>query len=101
MGLGDLLKKMFAGGAGSGPDSAGEGVDYGGYVITPAPRRHNNQYLTAGVITRETAEGTKRHEFVRADTHGSLDDAMSFSLAKGRQIVDEQGDRIFDAPRRT
>lgn len=37
----------------------------------------------------------KEHKFIRADRHASMEDAVTFSLAKGRQIVDEQGDRLF------
>ena len=36
------------------------------------------------------------HRFVRADTHGSADQAHDFAIVKGRQIIDEQGDRLFD-----
>jgi hypothetical protein len=35
------------------------------------------------------------HRFVRAETHATLDEAVAFSLAKARQIIDEQGDRLF------
>jgi hypothetical protein len=37
----------------------------------------------------------KEHRFVRAETHASKDDAATFAIAKGKQIIDEQGDRIF------
>ena len=37
----------------------------------------------------------KEHRFVRAETHPSKDDASAFAIAKGRQIIDEQGERIF------
>jgi hypothetical protein len=32
---------------------------------------------------------------VRADRMSSKDDLISMALGKGRQIIDEQGDRIF------
>ena len=38
------------------------------------------------------------HRFIRADRHASLEEAVEFSLSKGRQIVDQQGERIFDDP---
>jgi hypothetical protein len=35
------------------------------------------------------------HELVRADTMASLEDATAISLAKARQMIDEQGERLF------
>ena len=37
----------------------------------------------------------KTHTFVRADTMSSLEEAASFSIVKARQIIDQQGDRLF------
>ena len=34
-------------------------------------------------------------KFVRADRIGSRDELVSLALAKGRQIVDEQGEGMF------
>jgi hypothetical protein len=38
----------------------------------------------------------KEHKFIRADRHASYEDAVEFSLSKARQIVDQQGERVFD-----
>ncbi len=40
---------------------------------------------------------SRTHELIRADTMGSLDDATAISVAKARQMIDEQGDRLFGA----
>jgi len=74
-------------------------VEYKGFRIRPAPYPAKGQFQTAGVIEKDFAEGTKEHRFVRAETHASRDDAAAFALAKGRQIIDEQGERLFDPPR--
>ena len=37
----------------------------------------------------------KEHRFIRADTFGAKDDADSFAIVKARQIIDEQGDNLF------
>ena len=37
----------------------------------------------------------KEHRFIRADRFSSLDETAEFALVKGRQIIDEQGDRLF------
>jgi hypothetical protein len=94
MGLLDAFKGLFGGGAGGGA-APGQTVEYHGYRITPAPQRQASGWNTAGVITKEFPNGAKEHKFVRVDTHPSKDDAISFSITKAQQIIDEQGDRIF------
>jgi hypothetical protein len=72
-----------------------DAVDYEGYRIRPAPYEANGGYQTAGVIEKDSPDGVKEHRFVRAETHPSRDAAVAFSIAKGKQIVDQQGDRVF------
>jgi hypothetical protein len=73
-----------------------DAVDYKGYRIRPAPYPSGGGYQTAGVIEKHFPDGLKEHRFVRAETHPSRDDAVTFAIAKARQIVDQQGDRVFD-----
>ena len=70
-------------------------VEYKGYRIRPAPYKTNGQYQTAGVIEKDFPDGVKEHRFIRAETHQSLDSAIELALAKGKQIIDQRGDRIF------
>ena len=49
----------------------------------------------AGVIRKEVGGELKEHRFVRADTHASAEAANDFAVIKARQIIDEQGERIF------
>ncbi len=95
MGLLASLKSMFAGGGEQGGTAAVEIVDYQGYAIRPAPERRDGGWNTAGVITKTIEGEVKEHRFIRVDTHSSRDDAISFSVIKAQQIIDEQGDRIF------
>lgn len=91
-----FLKKMFGGDGDEGAASeVGETVDYQGYAITPTPMRQGGQFVTAGTIAKDFPDGRREHKFIRADTHSSKDEAMSFSVSKARQIIDENGDRIF------
>ena len=71
-------------------------VEYKGFVIRAAPYKNNGHYQTAGTITREIGGVQKEHRFIRADAYASYDDAVNFTLNKARQIVDLQGERIFD-----
>ncbi len=94
-----FLTGLFSrlGGGGAAPaEPAFDAVEYKGYRLRPAPYAAKGGFQTAGVIEKEIDGETKQHRFVRAETHPSQDDAAHFALVKGRQIVDEQGDRIFD-----
>lgn len=90
-----ILKRLFGGGGGGATKH--EAVPYNGYRIRPAPFAAEGQYQTAGVIEKDFPEGAKEHHFVRAERHGSAEDAASFAVAKGKQIIDERGDRVFDS----
>jgi hypothetical protein len=100
MGLMDVLRRMFGGSKGEGGAALpGEPVEYKGYAITPAPERTGSGWNTAGTITKEFPDGRKEHRFVRVDTHSSRDDALAFSITKAQQIIDQQGDRLFESRR--
>jgi hypothetical protein len=84
---------------GNGPRAAetpAAPVEYKGFVIRAAPYLDGDQYQTAGTIEKEIGGARKEHRFVRADRHASREAAVSFSLDKARQIVDLQGERIFE-----
>ncbi|HUF45677.1 MAG TPA: HlyU family transcriptional regulator [Aestuariivirgaceae bacterium] len=72
-------------------------VEYKGYRIRPAPYQSGSQYQTAGTIEKDFPSGVKEHRFVRAEAHANKDEAVEFSLLKARQIIDQQGDRMFES----
>jgi hypothetical protein len=90
-------KKLFGGGSSEadGPAAPAKSVEYNGFTIRAAPYKSEGQYQTAGVVEKEIGGVAKEHKFIRADRFPSLDDAVEFSLTKGRQLVDEQGERMF------
>lgn len=92
-----FLKSLFGklSAAGSAPEREGDGVEYHGYMIHPAPYAEAGQFQTAGRFVKVFDNGPKEHRFVRAEKHPSREDAETFSLTKARQIIDEQGDRMF------
>ncbi len=92
MTLRGIWSRLFGGGAAA---PAAEPVDYNGYRIRPAPYPSKGQYQTCGVIEKEVGGERKEHRFVRAETHPSLQAAVAFSIAKAKQLIDEQGDRLF------
>ena len=90
-------KSLFGGGSATESEGKpGAPVEYNGFTIRAAPYKAEGQYQTAGIITKEVGGVAKEHKFIRADRHASYDDAVEFSLAKARQIVDQQGERMFN-----
>jgi hypothetical protein len=93
--LKEALGNLLGGGSGAPATPAVPAVEYKGYRITPAPYKAGAQFQTAGRIEKDTADGVKVHEFIRADTYPSFDDAVAFTTSKAKQIIDQQGDRMF------
>ena len=95
--FGDFFKTLFGGdgGGGGAEPVAGDPVEYQGYIIRPAPRQDGGRWLTAGIVSKTFDDGDKEHRFTRAETHGGHEEASSFSIIKGKQIVDDLGDRMF------
>ena len=94
------LKAVLAGltgGTGAGDHGPpAETVNYKGFRIKPAPfRTDGGMFQTAGTIEKDGAEGVRTHRFIRADTHASREDAIAFAVAKAKQIIDLQGEKIF------
>jgi len=75
--------------------ASGESIEYNGYRIRPAPYRRMGQFQTCGVIEKEVAGEIKQHRFIRAEMHPSREAAAGFSVAKAKQLIDEQGERLF------
>ena len=87
-----LWNRLFGGVA---VDPEEDPVEYNGYRIRSTPFPRLGQYQTAGTIEREVGGETKEHRFIRAETHSSREEAVAYSIAKAKQIIDEQGERLF------
>jgi len=95
-GFTSFLRGLLGGGDREPEAAAPEpATEYKGFSIRPAPRREASGWLTAGIITKQFEDGPKEHKFVRADTYTNRDDAVAFCVTKAKQIIDEQGDRMF------
>jgi hypothetical protein len=93
-----FLKSLFGGGKSSGSAKTeaplGE-ENYRGYLIRAIAMQAGSEFQLAGTIEKEIDGEVKVHRFVRADRLPNRDEAASISLSKGRQLVDEQGDKLF------
>jgi hypothetical protein len=88
-------KNLFGGGGSAEPPAPPPGEDYKGFTIRATPMKVGSEYQLAGTIEKDMDGALKTYKFVRADRLNSRDEAESFALAKGRQIVDEQGVSMF------
>lgn len=97
VGLGTLISNLLGGGNKEPkPAEAAEPVDHKGFSIVAAPLKEGSQYKTAGSISKEIDGQLKSVQFIRADNHADRQSAVTHSERKGQQIVDEQGERMFE-----
>jgi len=89
-----FLKKLFGGG---GSKTAGphEEAEYKGFQIETTPMPEGGQFRVCAMIRKEVDGDVKEHTLIRADVCGSADEASEIAMRKSRQIIDEQGERIF------
>lgn len=92
-----FLKKLFGGGD-SDQGGAGKVLEtdsYKDYTIRAIEMRAGSEFQLCGEIEKGTGDEAKVHRFIRADRLSSPEQAASSALGKARQIIDEQGDRLF------
>jgi len=90
-----FLRKLFGGG-GDEPAAPEASEEYEGFQIVAAPTGQGGQYRLEGRIERQVEGELRVHHLIRADLFQSLDEATQFTIRKAKQVIDEQGDRLFD-----
>ena len=97
-----FLKSLFGGGRRKeevgGPPAApavAKEIEHKGFLVQATPFKEAGQYQTSGVVAKVIDGVRKEHRFIRADRFASLDDAVDCALAKGRLMVDQEGERLF------
>jgi len=91
-----FFKKLFGGGGGAAvaPKSV-KSAEHKGFTIEARPYKEGGQFQLAGMISKDVNGVRKEHSYVRADRFTSIDEAAEIALVKGRQIIDEQGERLL------
>jgi hypothetical protein len=93
-------KSLFGGAAGASASANDEHrsapQEHKGFRIVATPYKEAGQHQLCGVISKEIDGETRERRFVRADRFASLDDAIAMTFLKARQIIDQQGERLFD-----
>jgi hypothetical protein len=88
-------KNLFGGGGSAAEAAPPPGEEYKGFTIRATPMPVGSEFQLAGVIEKTVGGELKTYQFVRADRMSSREDAVNFAIAKGRLIVDEQGESVF------
>ncbi|MGF1562833.1 MAG: HlyU family transcriptional regulator [Geminicoccaceae bacterium] len=95
--FGKLFGGLFGGGEPAGASASdGSTEHYQGLNITARPQAESGQWRVGGVIWRGEGEQRQEVTFVRADLFPSRDEADRFSIEKGRKIINERGERVFE-----
>lgn len=87
-----ILSRLFGG---KSKTETAEPIDYNGFRIFAAPIQEGGKYRLSALIERDVDGDVKSHQVIRADTLDSLEQATEVSITKAKQVIDEQGDRLF------
>lgn len=90
-----FLKRLFGGSsAPAGPKVAAEET-YEGFHIAATPMPEGGQYRLAANLSKNVDGEERTHRLIRADLFTSEDEAATFAIRKAKQMIDEQGERLF------
>ncbi len=90
-----FLKKLFGISSEPAAPAKSASVEHEGYQITAMPMSDGGQYRICAEISREIDGEVKTHRMIRADTFPDAESAADASYRKAKQMIKEQGDRIF------
>jgi hypothetical protein len=89
-----ILSRLF-GKDGSSAAPEAEPELYGGFAIYAEPEAEGGQWRISGRIEKTVDDTLRSYRLIRADTLGSREAAVSATVAKAQQVIDEQGERLF------
>jgi hypothetical protein len=91
-----FLRKLFGGGGGSASEPDAPTETYKDFQITARPAKESGGYRIGALIEKEVDGETRQHHLIRADQVQDRDEAQAASVRKAKQVIDEQGERIFN-----
>ena len=66
-----------------------------GVLVEATPMPEGSQYRLAATLSKQIDGERREHRLIRADLFASKDEAARMAIAKARQVIAEQGDRLF------
>lgn len=79
----------------SAPKPKSAAVEYQGFQITPQPMKEAQGFRLCALIEKEVDGELKSHQLIRADTISDFDVCVDACVDKAKQMIDQQGARIF------
>ena len=92
------IGSLFSGGgnaAGQENEQAVQSIVHEDCIIFAEPVKEGTQYRLQGRIEKDVDGETMTRTFIRADLFASQDEAIEWSLKKGKQIIDQNGRSLF------
>lgn len=66
-----------------------------GVLVEATPMPEGGQFRLAARLSKEIDGTVREHQLIRADLFQSREEAARMAITKARQVIAEQGDRLF------
>lgn len=93
--FGKMIKGLFGSSDEGAAGKAAPPTHYNGYEIHTVAMKAGQQWQVAGRIEKNVDGGTRVHDFIRADTMATAEDAANETIRKAKIMIDQMGDAIF------
>ena len=91
-----FLRKLFGLDASLGSSAPViEAIEHEGFMIVPSPVAENGQFRLCAMISKQVDGQARQHKLIRADMFFSSDEAAEAAIGKAKQVIKEQGERLF------
>lgn len=90
-----FLKSLFGRNTPSAPAGPVRREEHEGFVIEATPFAEGGQYQVCGTISKDIDGVRREHKFIRADRCPAIEDAADMTIRKGKQIIEQLGERMF------
>lgn len=90
-----FLKRLFGGSSAPAVPKVAAEETYEGFHIAATPMPEGGQYRLAANLSKNVDGEERTHRLIRADLFTSEDEAATFAIRKAKQMIDEQGERLF------
>lgn len=90
-----FLKRLFGGSSAPAAPKVAAEETYEGFHIAATPMPEGGQYRLAANLSKNVDGEERTHRLIRADLFTSEDEAATFAIRKAKQMIDEQGERLF------
>lgn len=94
-----LLQRLTGAGADRNTADAAATETYKGFTIHAQPRKDPDGWRVAGRIEDTSGGESRSHDFIRADAFPDQQTAMTVTLRKAQQMIDQMGERLFEQDR--